>query len=299
LSVQAVAAISSAPRESARTSRGDSRRNQAAVPAPVVLHVGDVALDLVAVSIQRRHSRPARPTVRRRREPAAQVLVVPSMPPPPAQRDPQAPVSVAISTIAAGLYRQAYASASARSASPRRRYQDLDGLARHRPQDVPWVCTRPLGMFSVAGSRATMFSGSLSAAAFPMAPSTGRRPNVVLHLVHALAGLIEIPPESKVMVLPTSATQGRLPPPRYSTDDEGRRLHAAGRHAGAGLPCRSPHLLPVPALHAEPVLPAERTRDPAHVRRRHVRRGGSRSRAIGPTSDDCRCGAAGHRGLRC
>jgi len=79
----------------------------------------------------------------------------------------------------------------------------------------PGLIALPPGMFSVEGMMPTTLSGRrMSAAAFS-APSTLAAPHMSNFISSISAeGLIEIPPVSKVMPLPTSATGGapRLPP---------------------------------------------------------------------------------------
>ena len=68
----------------------------------------------------------------------------------------------------------------------------------------PGLMRVPLGMFSVAGTTAVIVTGSPSAAIASIASSTAAPPDMsnFISCIFA-AGLIEIPPVSKVTALPT------------------------------------------------------------------------------------------------
>ena len=62
----------------------------------------------------------------------------------------------------------------------------------------------PLGMFSVAGTQATTFNGRPSSAIAPTPSSTAAPPDMSIFISSIFgAGLIEIPPVSKVTAFPT------------------------------------------------------------------------------------------------
>jgi hypothetical protein len=68
----------------------------------------------------------------------------------------------------------------------------------------PGLTERPLGMFSVAGTTAVMRAGRPSAAIAPIASMTAAPPDMSNFISCIFpAGLIEIPPVSKVTALPT------------------------------------------------------------------------------------------------
>ena len=79
----------------------------------------------------------------------------------------------------------------------------------------PGLIALPPGMFSVAGMMPTTFNGRRMSAAALTAPSTLAAPHMS-NFISSIspAGLMEMPPVSNVMPLPTSATGGasRLPP---------------------------------------------------------------------------------------
>ena len=65
----------------------------------------------------------------------------------------------------------------------------------------------PPGMFSAAAMIPMTFTGGLSAATACIAPSTVAPPPMSVFMLYMpSAGLMSRPPESKVIVLPTSAT---------------------------------------------------------------------------------------------
>jgi hypothetical protein len=75
-------------------------------------------------------------------------------------------------------------------------------LVTTSPGRVAW----PPGRFSVHGAAAMTFSGTPSRAMAPMAAMTPAAPLMSYFMTcMSSAGLIEIPPESKVMPLPTNA----------------------------------------------------------------------------------------------
>ena len=78
----------------------------------------------------------------------------------------------------------------------------------------PGLTDRPLGMFSVDGTTATIRTGRSSSATAPMASITAAPPDMsnFISCIFAL-GLIEIPPVSNVTALPTYPRTGPEPPP--------------------------------------------------------------------------------------
>ena len=71
----------------------------------------------------------------------------------------------------------------------------------------PGFTARPSGMFSVAGIRPTTLIWGLSSDSALNTPSTLAAPPMSYFISSiSAAGLIEIPPVSKVMPLPTSTT---------------------------------------------------------------------------------------------
>ena len=81
----------------------------------------------------------------------------------------------------------------------------------------PGLVAVPLGRFSQVGTTPTRLIGSFSSATACNTPSTVAAPHMSYFISSiAPAGLMEMPPESKVIPLPTSTT-GLAParPPRY------------------------------------------------------------------------------------
>jgi hypothetical protein len=77
----------------------------------------------------------------------------------------------------------------------------------------PGFTERPDGRFSVDPMTATTRAGTPSRAIAPIASSTAAPPDMSNFMFHMLAaGLIEIPPESKVTALPTSPSSGPRAP---------------------------------------------------------------------------------------
>ncbi len=73
----------------------------------------------------------------------------------------------------------------------------------------PGLTARPLGMFSVAPTTPITRTGSRSRAIAPIASRTAAPPDMSNFISDIFsAGLIEIPPLSKVTALPTSAISG-------------------------------------------------------------------------------------------
>jgi hypothetical protein len=73
---------------------------------------------------------------------------------------------------------------------------------------------RPLGMFSVAGTTAVTRAGTPSVAIAAIASITAAPPDMSNFISCIFdAGLIEIPPVSKVTALPTNPRWGPSPPP--------------------------------------------------------------------------------------
>ena len=88
----------------------------------------------------------------------------------------------------------------------------------------PGFTADPLGMFSVAGITASRLIRSSSFAIAETASSTAAAPDISIFIscIEA-AGLIEIPPVSKVTPLPTSPRVSPRPRPRME-DDQSRLL---------------------------------------------------------------------------
>ena len=73
----------------------------------------------------------------------------------------------------------------------------------------PGFCARPPGMFSTEGMTAITLIAGLRCASTRMTPSMAAPPamsNFIFSM--SLAGLMEMPPVSKVTALPTSASTG-------------------------------------------------------------------------------------------
>ncbi len=78
----------------------------------------------------------------------------------------------------------------------------------------PGLVAVPLGMFSVAGTAATTFNGSSSSAIAATDSRTAAPPDMSIFMSSIFAaGLIEIPPVSKVTALPTRPRRSPSPPP--------------------------------------------------------------------------------------
>ena len=79
----------------------------------------------------------------------------------------------------------------------------------------PGFTACPEGMFSVAGTTVTQLDRKSELARSPPSPrSTAAPPDMSIFISCILAaGLIEMPPVSKVTALPTSAERARPPPP--------------------------------------------------------------------------------------
>ena len=123
-----------------------------------------------------------------------------------------------MSTTACGLKRSAYVSASHRIRRPSASVFRIsivwpDMLVTMSPGRV----ARPLGMFSQAGITPTTLTGSFISATARSVPSTEAAPHMSNFISSISApGLSEMPPVSKVMPLPTSATGAwRADPPWY------------------------------------------------------------------------------------
>ena len=126
-----------------------------------------------------------------------------------------APVSVATSMMAVGDCSRAKVMPSARmrrpSASVLITSIVLPLIAR---RTSPGFVALPPGMFSVAGTIAVTSMAGFSRAMAPMVATTAAPPDISPFISSMpAAGLIEMPPVSKVMPLPTSA-RCVGPPPR-------------------------------------------------------------------------------------
>ncbi len=131
----------------------------------------------------------------------------------------QAPVSVAISITERGLNFSAYVRASQRIKRPS---ASVFSTSMVWPDMLvttsPGLLASPSGMFSQLGTIPTTLIAGLSSPRVLNAPKTLAAPHIS-NFISSIAGegLMDIPPESKVMPLPTSTT-GLAPclPPLYS-----------------------------------------------------------------------------------
>ena len=98
----------------------------------------------------------------------------------------------------------------------------------------PGFTAVPEGMFSVLGIRPTTWTLGFSRPSISKVPSTAAAPDMSYFMSSMFwAGLIEMPPVSKVTPLPISTT-GAASEPLYSMRDEARLLGAALRHRQEG-----------------------------------------------------------------
>ena len=135
----------------------------------------------------------------------------------------QAPVSVATSTMASGA---ASAASDRPSASTRRPSASVLSTSIVLPLRIfntsPGLTARPPGMFSVVGTMAITLAATARSASADMVASTAAAPLMsVFMVIIPSAVLIDSPPESKVMPLPTSATVGTCPSPTPGAGLEG------------------------------------------------------------------------------
>ena len=130
-----------------------------------------------------------------------------------------APVRVAASSTAAGLKRRTYDSASHRMSRPSASVLMISiVLPRWLLTTSPGFTAVPDGRFSVDGIRPVTLSFGFSRPSASKVPSTAAAPDMSNFMSSMFwAGLIEMPPASNVTPLPTSATGGASPPPRYSS----------------------------------------------------------------------------------
>ena len=131
----------------------------------------------------------------------------------------QAPVRVATSTMASGA---ASAASERPSASTRLPSASVLSTSMVLPLRIlstsPGLTARPPGMFSVVGTMAITLTPTPRSARADMVASTAAAPLMsVFIVIIPSADLIDSPPESKVMPLPTSAMVGTRP----STPDTG------------------------------------------------------------------------------
>ncbi len=105
----------------------------------------------------------------------------------------------------------------------------------------PGLMARPLGMFSQVGTMTTRFSFGLSSATARSVPSTLAAPpmsNFISSI--SAAGLIEMPPVSKVMPLPTSTIGACVfAAPWYC---------ATMKRGGSAEPCATARKEPMPSF---------------------------------------------------
>ena len=122
----------------------------------------------------------------------------------------------------------------------------------------PGFCARPPGIFSVDGMTAITLTRGLSCASARIAPSMAAPPamsNFIFSM--SLAGLMEIPPVSKVMALPTSPSTGAPGTSflrRVGQHNHSRRLGAAARHGQQRAHLEFRDALLVEDVDAEPGL---------------------------------------------
>ena len=119
----------------------------------------------------------------------------------------QAPVSVATSTIRSGLTRLAVVIPSASTSRPSASVLSTSTvLPPYIVSTSPGRVALPDGMFSARQAYAVTRTGRPSSAIAKVAAATAAAPDMSHFIVTIeLAGLIDKPPESKVMPLPTRA----------------------------------------------------------------------------------------------
>ncbi len=169
-----------------------------------------------------------------------------SFPMRPAIRGPrattQAPVSVAMSTIASGSSSTARQSPSASTSRPSQSVLRTSIVLPLRiSRTSPGLTARPPGMFSVVGAMPTTRTRTLRARQAPSVAITSAAPLMSVFIVIMPSKLLSVrPPESNVIPLPTSATVGTVPSSSVSgrprlglidEPDEPRRLRRAGGDA--------------------------------------------------------------------
>ena len=128
-----------------------------------------------------------------------------------------APVSVAMSITFVAPLRQAYQTASASTSLPSASVLSTSMVLPLPARMIsPGLTAEPDGIFSAQAIIPIRFTGSCNAATASIAPSTAAAP-VISSFISPIPsdGLIEIPPLSKVMPLPTNAVKGLSPPLAY------------------------------------------------------------------------------------
>src|SRR6266566_3557511 len=151
-----------------------------------------------------------------------------------------APVSVAMSSTAAGLKRRTNDSASHRIRRPSASVLMISiVLPKWLFTTSPGFTAVPDGRFSVAGIRPTTLTLGLSRPRTSNVPRTAVAPDLSNFMSSMFsAGLIEIPPESNVTPLPIKAI-GAPVPPLYS-----RTM----KRGSSALPCATARSAPIPSF---------------------------------------------------
>ena len=256
------------------------RRAGAAGAAARIDHVGDLAANLIEVLVVERH-RPA--AVARALRDVAHGVAPRVRPSEQARTRPsrgRRRTRPSASRHRRGASRRAAARTT--SPSPRIRRPSASVLITSTVLPLAPVSTspgfiaRPPGMFSVVGTTPTTRIGAFSSAIARMAQTTAAPP-AMSSFIRSMpsAGLIEIPPVSNVIPLPTRPRTGRLRRARriVAQDDDPRRLAAAARHAEQQPHAEPLDLLLVEHLDADAGVPRDRRgalrEDP---RRQHVGR---------------------------
>src|SRR5437867_2755838 len=156
-----------------------------------------------------------------------------------------APVSVAMSSTAAGLKRRTNDSASHRIRRPSASVLMISiVLPKWLFTTSPGFTAVPDGRFSVAGMRPTTLSFGLRAPSTSNVPSTAAAPDMSNFMSSMFcAGLIEIPPESNVTPFPTRTMGGAASPaPRYSS---------TMKRGSCSVPCATASSAPMPPHRAQ------------------------------------------------
>ena len=138
------------------------------------------------------------------------------------------------------------------------------------------MIARPPGMFSVIGTMPMTRIGALSSAIARIAPITAAPP-AMSSFIRSMpsAGLIEMPPVSKVMPLPTSPRTGAAGAPggSWRMHEHARRLGAAARDAEQQAHLQARDLVFVEDLDVKPGVARDGGAALGEDRRRqHVRR---------------------------
>ena len=180
-----------------------------------------------------------------------------------------APVRVARSTISCGLKRSwQYHSASARTSRPSASVLSTSIVWPDIERTMsPGRCAVPDGMFSTSPTMPTALTLALRAPSRRISPITTPAP-AMSHFMSPMpaAGLIEMPPVSKVTPLPTKASGAAAGGSAAMLhDDETRRPHAALRDAEQRAHAELAHAVLVENLDREAEFGEARRRCSASV----------------------------------